>query len=307
MFTYAVRRLLIGIPVIWGVATIVFFLLRVLPGDPAQLMLQGTGGNADQIARLRHNLGLDEPILVQYEHYITDALQGDLGTSLRNNVPVTQEIRQQFPATLELTAAGMVIAIVVGMILGIISAIWQHSMVDSLATAIAMFGICAPSFWLGLLLIFFFSFRLGWFPATGTWGLSHIALPAITLGAGAAAVIARLVRSSMIEALNQDFIVVARAKGLSQTAVTLRHALKGALIPAVTLIGLQFGSLLGGAVIIETVFSRQGIGHLAVQSILAKDYTTVQGIVLFIAIAYVIVNLVVDLLYAFLDPRIRYG
>lgn len=307
MLTYALRRLLIGIPVIWGVATIVFFLLRILPGDPAQLMLQSTGGNADQIARLRHNLGLDQPLLVQYQHYITDAVQGDLGTSLRNNIPVTQEIRQQFPATLELTAAGMLIAIVVGMTLGIVSAVWQHSAIDSLATIIAMIGICAPSFWLGLLLIFFFSFRLGWFPATGTWGLGHLVLPAITLGTGAAAVIARLVRSSMIEALNQDFIVVARAKGLSQASVTLRHALKGALIPAVTLIGLQFGSLLGGAVIIETVFSRQGIGHLAVQSILAKDYTTVQGIVLFIAIAYVIVNLAVDLAYGFLDPRIRYG
>lgn len=307
MASFIIRRLLIGIPVIWGVATIVFFLLRILPGDPAQLMLQGTGGNADQIARLRHNLGLDQPLLVQYQHYITDALQGDLGTSLRNNIPVTQEIRQQFPATLELTAAGMVIAIALGMSLGIVSAVWQHSAIDSLATTVAMFGICAPSFWLGLLLIFFFSFRLGWFPATGTWGLDHLVLPAMTLGLGAAAVIARLVRSSMIEALNQDFIMVARAKGLSQTAVTLRHALKGALIPAVTLIGLQFGSLLGGAVIIETVFSRQGVGHLAVQSILAKDYTTVQGIVLFIAIAYVVVNLVVDLLYGFLDPRIRFG
>lgn len=307
MLTYALRRLLIGIPVIWGVATIVFFLLRILPGDPAQLMLQSTGGNAQQIARLRHNLGLDQPLLVQYEHYMTDALRGNLGTSLRNNIPVTQEIRQQFPATLELTAAGMLIAVVVGMALGVVSAIWQHTIIDSLATIVAMFGICAPSFWLGLLLIFFFSFRLGWFPATGTWGLKHLALPAITLGLGAASVIARLVRSSMIEALNQDFIVVARAKGLSQTTVTLRHALKGALIPAVTLIGLQFGSLLGGAVIIETVFSRQGVGHLAVQSILAKDYTTVQGIVLFIAIAYVIVNLLVDLAYGFLDPRIRYG
>jgi len=305
--SYILRRLLIGIPVVWGVATIVFFLLRILPGDPAQLMLQSTGGNAAQIARLRHNLGLDQPILVQYGHYLVGALHGDLGISLRNNIPVTQEIRDQFPATLELTAAGMLIAVALGMTLGVVSAVWQHTWIDSLSTIVAMFGICAPSFWLGLLLIFFFSFRLGWFPATGTWGWAHLILPAVTLGTGAASVIARLVRSSMIETLGQDFVVVARAKGLSQSAVTLRHALKGALIPAVTLIGLQFGSLLGGAVIIETVFSRQGVGHLAVTAILAKDYTAVQGIVLFVAIAYVVVNLLVDLLYGFLDPRIRYS
>jgi ABC-type dipeptide/oligopeptide/nickel transport system permease component len=277
-----------------------------LPGDPAQLMLQSTGGTAEQIARLRHNLGLDQPILVQYLHFITGALHGDLGTSLRSNQPVTKEIFQQLPSTLELTIAGMAIAVVVGIGLGIISAILQHTWIDSLSMSIAMFGICAPSFWLGIVLIFFFSLRLGWFPATGTAGLSRLVLPAFTLGLGAAAVIARLVRSSMIDALAQEYVVTARAKGLSQSAVTLRHALKNALIPAVTLVGLQFGALLGGAVIIEIVFARQGIGRLAVTAILAKDYTVVQGVVLFAAVAYVIINLIIDVLYGFIDPRIRY-
>lgn len=306
MLGYIERRLLVGIPVVWGVATLVFFLMRILPGDPAQLMLQSTGGTAEQIARLRHNLGLDQPLLVQYFHFITGALHGDLGTSLRTNQPVTQEIFTQLPSTLELTVAGMAIAVIVGIALGVISAIWQHSWVDSVSMIVAMFGICAPSFWLGMVLIFFFSLRLGWFPATGTGGLNRLVLPAFTLGLGAAAVIARLVRSSMIEALTQEYVVTARAKGLSQTTVTLRHALKNALIPAVTLVGLQFGALLGGAVIIETVFARQGIGRLAVTAILAKDYTVVQGVVLFAAIAYVVINLLIDVLYGFIDPRIRY-
>lgn len=306
MLGYIERRLLIGIPVIWGVATLVFFLMRILPGDPAQLMLQSTGGTAEQIARLRHNLGLDQPLLVQYFHFITGALHGDLGSSLRSNQPVTKEIFQQLPSTLELTVAGMAIAVVVGIGLGVISAIWQHSWVDSLSMSVAMFGICAPNFWLGIVLIFFFSLRLGWFPATGTAGLSRLVLPSFTLGLGAAAVIARLVRSSMVEALAQEYVVTARAKGLSQSAVTLRHALKNALIPAVTLVGLQFGALLGGAVIIEIVFARQGIGRLAVTAILAKDYTVVQGVVLFAAVAYVIINLLIDVLYGFIDPRIRY-
>jgi peptide/nickel transport system permease protein len=307
MGNYIRRRLLISIPIIWGVATIVFFLMRVLPGDPAQLMLQSTGGSAEQVARLRHNLGLDEPIMQQYWDYLSGVARGDLGTSLRNNQPVTKEIRRQFPATLQLTVASMLFAIVFGFALGITSAIWRHSWVDSAATSVAMIGVCAPPFWLGLVLIFFFSLRLGWVPATGTGGLKRLILPSITLGLGSAAVIARLVRSSMIEALTQEYVIVARAKGLSEMTVTMRHALKNALIPAVTLIGLQFGFLLGGAVIVEQVFSRQGIGRLAVTSILAQDYTMVQGIVLFIAIIYVFVNLLVDLLYAYLDPRIHYG
>jgi peptide/nickel transport system permease protein len=306
MASYIQRRLLIAIPVIWGVATLVFFLMRILPGDPAQLMLQTSGGTAEQIARLRHNLGLDEPMLVQYWRFLSGAVQGDLGPSLRNNQPVTREIWTQLPSTLQLTAASMVIAVVLGVILGIAAAVWRHTWVDSLAMSVAMVGICAPSFWLGLVLISVFSFGLGWLPATGTSGLDRLILPAFTLGTGAAAVIARLVRSSMVDALRQDYVSVARAKGLTELSVTLRHALKNALIPAVTLVGLQFGALLGGAVIVETVFSRQGIGRLAVTAIVAKDYTIVQGIVLFVAVVYVLVNLLVDILYGFLDPRIHY-
>jgi peptide/nickel transport system permease protein len=307
MLKYIERRLLVAIPVVWGVTTIVFFLMRILPGDPAQLMLSSTGGSSEQIARLRESLGLNDPLLVQYAHFVTGALHGDLGPSFRSNLPVTEQIKEQLPSTLKLTVASMVIATIVGVALGIASAVWQHTWVDSLAMSIAMLGICAPTFWLGLVLIFAFSFRLHWFPATGSEGWDRLVLPAITLGLGSAAVIARLVRSSMIEALHQEYVVVARAKGLSELRVTLNHALKNALIPAVTLVGLQFGYLLGGAVIVESVFSRQGIGRLAVTAIVAKDYTVVQGIVLFVATAYVLVNLIVDLLYGFLDPRIRYG
>ncbi|HKG26268.1 MAG TPA: nickel ABC transporter permease [Thermomicrobiales bacterium] len=307
MLKYVQRRLLIAIPVVWGVTTIVFFLMRILPGDPAQLMLSTSGGSSEQIARLRESLGLNDPLLVQYANFVRGAVHGDLGPSFRSNLPVTQQIREQLPATIQLTVASMVLATVIGIVLGIASAVWQHSWVDSLAMSIAMVGICAPTFWLGLVLIFVFSFRLHWLPATGSEGLDRLILPAITLGLGSAAVIARLVRSSMIEALHQEYVVVARAKGLSDLRTTLSHALKNALIPAVTLVGLQFGYLLGGAVIVESVFSRQGIGRLAVTAIIAKDYTVVQGVVLFVAAAYVLVNLVVDLLYGFLDPRIRYG
>jgi peptide/nickel transport system permease protein len=307
MLGYIQRRLLIAIPVIWGVATIVFLLMRVIPGDPAQLMLASSGGSAEQIAKLRASLGLDDPLLVQYGRFIGGALHGDLGTSLRNKQPVTQQIRAQFPATLQLTVASMAIAIIVGVVLGIVSAVWQHSWLDALSMSVAMVGICAPSFWLGLVLIYTFSFHFQWFPATGTGGWERLMLPAATLGLGTAAVIARLVRSSMVESLHQEYVTVARAKGLSELTITLRHALKSALIPAVTLIGLQFGNLLAGAITIEVVFSRQGIGRLAVQAIVAKDYTVVQGVVLFTAVAYVLVNLFVDLLYGFLDPRIRYS
>jgi peptide/nickel transport system permease protein len=307
MLKYIQRRLLIAIPVVWGVTTIVFFLMRILPGDPAQLMLSSTGGSSEQIARLRQSLGLNDPLLVQYWHFLSGAAHGDLGPSFRSNLPVTQQIKEQLGSTLQLTVASMVLATIVGIALGIASAVWQHTWIDSLAMSIAMVGICAPTFWLGLILIFVFSFRLHWFPATGSQGWDRLVLPAITLGLGSAAVIARLVRSSMIEALHQEYVVVARAKGLSAMRVTLSHALKNALIPAVTLVGLQFGYLLAGAVIVESVFSRQGIGRLAVTAIVAKDYTVVQGVVLFTAAAYVLVNLLVDLLYGFLDPRIRYG
>lgn len=307
MGTYIVRRLLVAIPVIWGVATIVFFLMRILPGDPAQLMLSSTGGNAEQIAELRESLGLNEPLLVQYGSFMAGLARGDLGDSLRTNQPVTREIQEQLGNTLQLTVASMTIAIALGVALGVASAIWRQTWIDGVAMAIAMTGICAPNFWLGLMLISIFSFTLNWFPATGSEGFNRLVLPAITLGLGSAAVIARLVRSSMIEVLQQDYIAVSRAKGLAESRVMLGHALRNALIPAVTLAGLQFGTLLGGAVIVETVFSRQGIGRLAVNAIVAKDYTVVQGVVLFVATAYVLVNLLVDLLYVLIDPRIRYS
>jgi peptide/nickel transport system permease protein len=305
--TYIVRRLLIAIPVIWGVATIVFFLMRILPGDPAQMMLASVGGNADQIATLRESLGLNDPLIVQYGKFMAGLVQGDLGNSLRSNQPVTREIAEQLGNTVQLTVASMVIALVLGIVLGVASAIWRRTWIDGAAMSVAMVGICAPNFWLGLMLISVFSFTLNWFPATGSEGFNRLVLPAVTLGLGSAAVIARLVRSSMIDVLQQDYITVSRAKGLAESRVMLGHALRNALIPAVTLAGLQFGTLLGGAVIVETVFSRQGIGRLAVNAIVAKDYTVVQGVVLFVAAAYVLINLATDVLYVFLDPRIRYS
>lgn len=307
MATYIVRRLLIAVPVIWGVATIVFFLMRILPGDPAQMMLASVGGNAEQIAKLRESLGLNDPLVVQYGKFMAGLARGDLGNSLRSNQPVTQEIAEQLGNTVQLTVASMAIALGLGIVLGVASAIWRQSWIDAAAMSVAMVGICAPNFWLGLMLISIFSFTLNWFPATGSEGLNRLILPAVTLGLGSAAVIARLVRSSMIDVLQQDYIAVSRAKGLAESRVMLGHALRNALIPAITLAGLQFGTLLGGAVIVETVFSRQGIGRLAVNAIVAKDYTVVQGVVLFVAAAYVLINLATDVLYMFLDPRIRYG
>lgn len=307
MATYIVRRLLIAIPVIWGVATIVFFLMRILPGDPAQMMLASVGGNAEQIAKLRESLGLNDPLVVQYGKFMAGLARGDLGNSLRSNQPVTREIAEQLGNTVQLTVASMAIALVLGIVLGVASAIWRQSWIDGAAMSVAMVGICAPNFWLGLMLISIFSFTLNWFPATGSEGLNRLILPAVTLGLGSAAVIARLVRSSMIDVLQQDYIAASRAKGLAESRVMLGHALRNALIPAITLAGLQFGTLLGGAVIVETVFSRQGIGRLAVNAIVAKDYTVVQGVVLFVAAAYVLINLATDVLYVFLDPRIRYS
>ncbi|HEU0165520.1 MAG TPA: ABC transporter permease [Thermomicrobiales bacterium] len=307
MVTYIARRLLIAVPVIWGVATIVFLIMRVVPGDPAQLMLSSSGGNADQIATLRKSLGLDESIPQQYVEFMGHILQGNLGNSLRTNQPVTREIGNQLMSTLQLTGFSMLLATVIGLVLGMVSAFWQRTWIDSLTMSLAMLGVCTPSFWLGLMLVSIFSFTLHWFPATGTGGIDRLILPSITLALGSAAVIARLVRSSMIEALSQEYVVVARAKGMSELKVVLSHVTRNALIPAITLIGLEIGSLLGGAVVVESVFSRQGIGRLAVNAIVSKDYTIVQGVVLFVATAFVLVNIIVDLAYGFLDPRIRHS
>lgn len=305
MFRYLQRRLVLSIPILFLISVVVFFVMHVLPGDPVMAMLAGRSVSAEHVEQLRHEYGLDDPVVVQYFDFLSGAVQGDLGRSITTKRPVMQEILEQFPATLQLTLAAMAIAVVIGVISGVIAAIHQGSWIDAASMFVALIGVSMPSFWLALLLLFLFSFRLGWFPATGT-GVNNLILPAIALGVGEAAIIARLVRASMVEVMRQEYVVVARAKGLAARAVVLRHALRNAMIPVITVLGIQYGFLLGGAVVIETIFSRQGIGRLAVNAILARDYPLVQGTVLFAAAIYVFINLLVDVSYAWFDPRIHY-
>jgi peptide/nickel transport system permease protein len=305
---YIRQRLVRAVPVLVGVMTLVFFMVHMLPGDPAEeIASRGPGGmTPEAIEQIRIRLGLDQPLYVQYWDFVKHVAQGDLGRSIFSNREVSAMIRSQIGATIKLTAAGMLVALLIGVPLGIIAAIRQNSWVDSVSMTVALLGVAMPSFWLGLLLIWLFAVRLNWVPVIGGTGLRGLILPAFTLGFSAAAIIARLVRSSMLEVLRQEYMTTARAKGLRTRSVVLRHGLKNALIPVVTIIGLQVGNLLGGAVVIETVFARQGIGRLAIDAILAKDFPVIQGVVLFAAVVYVSVNLLVDLLYSVIDPRIRY-
>jgi peptide/nickel transport system permease protein len=307
MATYVGRRLLIAIPVILGVATLVFFMMQLLPGDPVVYMLSGMGGSEEDYQRLRSQLGLQEPVPVQYVRFITDLARGDLGDSIYINRPVLALIREQLPSTIQLTLAAMGIAILVGVTLGIIAAVKEHTWVDHATMALALGGVSMPDFWLALLMMYLFAIRLGWLPITGQGGFQRLIMPATVLGLTAAGLVARLVRSSMVEVLRQEYIVTARAKGLRESVVLNRHALRNVLIPVVTVVGLQFGRLLSGALIVETIFARQGIGRLAINAVLVKDFPLIQGTVLFIACVYVLVNLLVDLSYAVIDPRIRYG
>ena len=306
MLHYIRSRLLIAIPVLWGVSTLVFGMLHLTPGDPVELMLSQSGATRKTVEQMRTQLGLNDPLPVQYIRFLGNALQGNLGDSIISDQPVVKLILTQLPSTLELAATGMAIGILLGGVLGIIAALRPNTFSDYGTMIVAMVGVSVPSFWLGLLLIFFFALRLGWFPATGQGGWERLILPATVLGLGVAGMIARLVRSSMLEVLRQEYVTTARAKGLFEWRVVFRHALKNALIPTVTMVGLQFGQLLSGAVIVETVFSRQGIGRLAVDAILRKDFPLVQGTVLFIAVMYLLSNLFTDICYSYLDPRIHY-
>lgn len=312
MSHYIINRVLSTIPVLLGVSVLVFLMLHLAPGDPATLMLTGTEGgasgvSAEDIAALERELGLDRPIWEQYVVWLGNALTGDLGRSIWSKQPVVSMISDQFMATLQLTVAGLGLAILIGLALGVIAAIRSHSWIDTATMTFASLGVSMPGFWLGLVLIFTFSFTLKWFPAMGTQGAKHLILPAIALGTQAAAIIARLVRSSLLEVMRQDYMTTARAKGLRERLVVLRHGLRNALIPVVTVVGLQFGHLLSGSVIIEAVFARQGIGRLLLTAIEGQDFPLVQAIVLFVAVIYVVANLGIDILYGFIDPRIRYG
>ncbi len=303
---FVLKRLLAAIPVLFGVSIAVFSMLHLVPGDPVKMMLSEFQTSPEQIALLRAQLHLDEPLPQQFGRFLWSALHGDLGYSIRTKRPVRDEILDNLPSTVILTLSGMTVAIVMGIVLGIIAAVWQNSWFDTFSMLLALLGVSMPSFWFGLLLIFTFSLKLRWLPATGGGDFAHLIMPAVTLGMGASAIIARLARSSMLEVLRQEYIMTARAKGLRELLVIIRHGLKNALIPVVTIVGLQIGQLLGGTVIIETVFARPGVGRLIVNGILEKDFPLVQGIVLLGATSYVLVNLVVDMTYALLDPRIRY-
>ncbi|HNP70312.1 MAG TPA: ABC transporter permease [Kouleothrix sp.] len=306
MISYITQRLFQAIPVLIGISLLTFAMLHLVPGDPVEIFAGDKPLTPERAAEIRHQLGLDRPLYVQYLDYAGNALRGNLGVGLRSQRPVVDSIREALPSTLELTAVALLLAVVVGVTLGIIAAVAHGSWLDTIAMGFAMVGVSVPVFYSGLLLILFFSFRLGWLPATGQGGFERLVLPSIALGLASAAALARLVRSSMLEVLSQEYVVTARAKGLTEAGVVLRHALKNAMIPTVTLLGLQLGALLGGAVVTETIFSRPGIGRLAVEAIGNRDFPLIQGTVLFAAVAYVLVNLVVDMLYAVLDPRIRY-
>ena len=307
MLTYVGRRILAIVPVLFGVTLAVFSMLFLVPGDPVKIMLAEFVTTPEQIAQMRAQLHLDEPVLKQYGRFVTNALRGDLGVSIRSRRPVAAEITENIGSTGQLALASMLVAIGLGVPLGLLAALGRNSWLDVAAMVVALLGVAMPSFWLGFLLIFVFSLHLGWLPATGGGDLLHLVMPAVALGMIAAAIIARLTRSSMLEVLGQDYVRTARAKGLGSGSVTVRHALRNALIPVVTVFGLQFGNLLAGAVIVETVFSRPGLGRLIGGGILAKDFPLVQGTVLFVAAAYVLINVVVDVAYAYVDPRIRIG
>ena len=307
MTRFIAARLVITVPVVFGVTLAVFSMLFLIPGDPVKMMLSEFVTNPEQIEKMRSQLNLDEPFAQQYGRFVWNALHGDLGVSIRDRRPVATEIAEMLPSTLQLALAAFGLAATLGIVLGVVAAVRQNSWWDAGSIVIALLGVSLPSFWLGLLLIFTFSLHLQWFPATGGGGISHLVLPAVALGFGAAAIIARLTRSSMLDVLRMEYITTARAKGLAERLVVFRHGLRNALIPIMTIFGLQFGSLLAGTVIIETVFGRPGVGRLVVGAILNKDFPLVQGVVLFVAIAYVFINLAVDIIYAFADPRIHYG
>ena len=309
MHKYILKRLLMLIPVILGVTFIVFFILNLSPGDPAAMIL-GEQATAEAIEMKREELGLNDPILVRYFNYMKDLLHGDMGVSYRNSISVWEQVTDRFPNTVVLAIAGILVALLIGLPLGILSAKKQNTIIDNISMVLSLIGVSMPNFWFGLLVVMLFALKLGWLPSQGMGEgfvplLLSLILPALTLGTGSAGSIARMTRSSMLEVIRQDYISTARAKGVDERTVTFQHMLRTALIPIITSVGLQFGSLLGGAMLTETVFSWPGLGRLMVENIKSKDIPMVLGCVVFLATMFTIVNLVVDLIYAFVDPRIK--
>ena len=331
---YLLRRLVLIVPVLFGVSVIVFTIMHVIPGDPVQLMFAGTGAGAEQRQAMRHALGLDLPLPVQYVNYVSRAIRGDFGQSIHFKQPVLELILERMPATIELTLASFIIALAVAFPIGVLSALKRYTFIDHIVMTGATLGISLPTFWIGILLIMLVAVNLGWLPGFGridyavhlqkitgfllidsllTWNipalkntLAHLTLPALALGTAVATFSTRLIRSSMLEVISQDYVVTARAKGLGERVVIARHVLRNALIPVVTLIGVQIGSLLGGAVVAETIFAWPGIGRLVIQAIYNRDFLLVQGVVLFFALIRVTINLLTDVLYVWIDPRISH-
>ena len=304
MLRYLVRRILLTIPVLLGVATLVFSLIHLVPGDPAQAML-GDGASPQDVADLRVSLGLDRPLLDQYVTFMRQAVTGDLGQSFRTGQPVTTMIVERLPATAELAIAAMIVAILIAIPLGVIAAVWRGTAVDYGAMTFSLAGVSIPNFWSGPLLAIVFAVELGWLPVSGRGTLAHLVLPAVSLGLALAAILARMTRASLLDELRELYVRAARARGVSRAVAVTGHALRNSMVPLLTIIALQFGAVLTGAVITETIFAWPGIGRLLIQAIGFRDYPMVQGCILLIAVTYVTVNLVTDLMYGVLDPRIR--
>jgi ABC-type dipeptide/oligopeptide/nickel transport systems, permease components len=302
---YIAQRILSSLLVIAGSLVLVFAILYVLPGDPTDAMIDPSVATPEMVANLKHQLGVDQPFYIQFTRYISDMVRGDFGNSLLNSEPVLDKILEHFPATLALTAASALVSVAIGLVLGVLSAIHRNGPIDFIARLVGLFGISMPTFWSGILLIVLFSLQLGWFPAMGSNGWKTLVLPALTLGIVGAGFIVRMVRSSMLDIIDEHFMLTLRSKGLSERAVMYRHALRNALIPAVTMIGMLVGEMLAGTVVIETVFSRQGIGRIIGDALMAKDLPVVQGVIFFTALIYVLMNLLVDLSYSIIDPRVR--
>ncbi len=305
MRNYILRRCVLTLPVVLGVSTLVFLFIHFIPGDPVQVMLGETASPADA-EELRRALGLEQPISEQYLIFLKGLFTGDLGQSIHTGQPVMKTILKRVPATLELTISAMFVAMLLSIPLGVISASKQYSMIDNSSMFFALLGISMPNFWLGPLLILLFSVHLGWLPVSGRGGLIHLILPAITLGTALTAKLTRMTRSSVLEILHEDYITTARSKGLQELIVVFKHALRNALIPVITVLGIQIGALLSGALITETIFAWPGVGRLTIKAIQTRDYPLVQGCVLLISFSYVLVNLFTDLAYAWADPRIRF-
>mgnify|MGYP006274513703 CR=1 FL=1 len=304
MLRYVIRRVLLAVPVLLGVATLVFSLIHLVPGDPAQAML-GDGAAPQDVIELRKNLGLDQALLTQYVTFLRHAITGDLGTSFRTGQPVTTMIAERVPATAELAIAAMIVAVLLAIPLGVVAAVWRGTAVDYGAMTFALAGVSIPNFWLGPLLAIVFAVELGWLPVSGRGTLAHLVLPAVSLGLALAAILARMTRASLLDELNELYVRAARARGVSRASAVTTHALRNSFVPLLTIIALQFGAVLTGAVITETIFAWPGIGRLLIQSIGFRDYPMVQGCILLIAVTYVTVNLMTDLMYGVLDPRIR--